>query len=719
MTPLESRSDKAIAWIVFATFIALTLAATDYVWRTTRNVDRARFDNAVQTTRDAIVARVEAYSNILTATRGLAVANPAISRKDLRAYIRSLNVQQRYPGIQGVGLSLRVPAEQVARLEEEMRRNGYPSFHVWPPGARSEHHTVVFIEPLDRRNVAALGYDMSTSPERRAAMERAGDTGRATASGRVTLVQEIDAQKQPGFLIYTPLYATGTTPATVEERRAALIGFIYAPFRAHDFFEGIFPSQEQPEIGFEIRDGRNFLYRTPDLPRDPRFVASDQVQVAGRTWTLQWISRRHASGGVELLTAATFCGGIVISILLLLLIRTQLTARMQAERTAARLRASEAELQRANRAKDEFLATLSHELRTPMTSIMGWSQMLGDEHVDPATWRGGIEAIRKSAKVQSQLIEDLLDVSRITAGKMRIDPRFLELRGVASAAIDTVRSAADAKGVALHADLHENVCVTGDPHRLQQVVWNLLSNAVKFTPPGGEVRLTLRAEARDAVIEVRDTGQGIDAEFMPHLFERFRQADSSTTRAYMGLGLGLAIVRHLVELHGGTVSAESSGIGRGAAFRIRIPLARDASKSPAAEVARPAETASLQNVRILIVDDDDDVREYVAAVFRRSGAEVTTASSAREGLKALEKWPADLVLTDLAMPAADGFDLLHWIRTSATDRVRTLPVVALTAFATNDDRERVLDGGFQAFVPKPVEPERLRAAAAEALGLRV
>jgi signal transduction histidine kinase len=571
VTSLPRRGDRALAWLVLAAFLALTLLVTYYIWSTSSVADRARFDNAVQTTRDAIDARIEAYINVLIATRGLAVSNPAISRRELRAYIRSLNLRQRIPGLQGIGLSLRVPREELPLLVKEMRQEGAPQFYVWPFVDRAEYHPVVLLEPFDRENIRILGFDMATSPTRFAAMQRARDTGRAFSTGRVRLVHENDPDHEAGFLIYTPLYSTGITPATLAERRAALVGFIYAPFRASDVFEGIFPSQERPEIGFEIRDAGSFLYRTSGLPADPRFTATDELHVAGRTWTVEWVSLRHASGGVELLTLGTLLGGIAISVLLFLLIRTQLDGRASAERTAERLRESEAELQRANRAKDEFLATLSHELRTPMTSIMGWAQMLRDSDVEPDTTRTGIEAIGKSAKVQAQLIDDLLDVSRITAGKMNIERRTLDLKPVIEAAIETVSGAAEAKGVALHTDLADEVCVHGDPHRLQQVVWNLLSNAVRFTPAGSDVYVALREEGRDAVIEVRDTGQGIDPSFMPHLFERFRQADSSATRPYTGLGLGLAIVRHLVELHGGTVSAESSGIGRGATFRVRLP----------------------------------------------------------------------------------------------------------------------------------------------------
>ncbi len=707
------NSDRALPWYVFAVFVVLTLFATAFVWQTTRATDHARFANAVQTTRDALTARLDTYVNVLTATRGLMASDPALPRNDLRDYIRSHDLQRRYPGIQGIGLSLRIPPESVPQLVEEMRREGFRDFRVWPPGPRPEVHSIVLLEPMDARNRAAIGYDMFSDPVRREAMSRARDTGLPAASGAVTLVQEIDERKQPGFLLYTPVYSTGATPTTLAERRAALTGFIYAPFRAYDLLRGIFGSQVRPEIGFAISDGARTLFRTEDLPQRPRFVQSDTLNVAGRTWTVRFISRREGYGAALKLAIATFAGGLVIAWLLFSLLRVQLRARAEAELTAERLRASEAALQRANRAKDEFLATLSHELRTPMTAIMGWAQMLGEEQLDPESMRLGIDAINKGAKAQAQLIDDLLDVSRITAGKMRIDTRPMDVAPVIVAATETVRPAADAKGVKLFIDLDEHVRVKADAHRLQQVVWNLLSNAVKFTPEGGEVHVTLRAEDHEAVIEVRDTGEGIDPAFMPHLFERFRQADSSPTRTHMGLGLGLAIVRHLVELHGGSIGAESRGPGRGATFRVRFPLLREESRPGEAAPATPSVDA-LRGLRVLVVDDEEEVRKYVTTVFRSSGVDVRAASSAREALKVLGEWPADVVLTDLAMPRADGFDLLHWIRESPLEHVRTVPVVALTAFAMNEDRERVSDAGFQGFLAKPVEPSQLRAAVARA-----
>jgi signal transduction histidine kinase/ActR/RegA family two-component response regulator len=708
------RSDRALPWFVFAVFLILTLLATSYVWRTTRAADRARFDNAVHATRDAIAARLDTYINVLTATRGLVASDPALPRQDLRNYIRSHELQRRYPGIQGIGLSLRVPPEDVDLLEREMRREGYPEFRVWPKHARPEVHSIVVLEPQDRRNRAAIGFDMSTEPVRREAMARARDSGLPAASGHVTLVQEIDSSKQPGFLIYTPVYTTGTTPAGVAERRATLLGFIYAPFRAEDLLNGIFGTQRRPELGFELRDG-GVLYRTPDLPRDPRWTSRGHLDVAGRRWDIVWISARAGYGPAVMLSAATLLGGLIIASLLFSLVRVQLAAREQAEATAERLAASEAALQRANQAKDDFLATLSHELRTPMTSIMGWAQMLADGILDRETARTGIEAIGKSAKVQAQLIDDLLDVSRITAGKMRIEHQPVELAPVVAAAIETVRPAAETKGVSVTSDVAADISVNGDAHRLQQVVWNLLTNAVKFTSEGGEVFVSARAEGREATIEVRDTGQGIEPEFMPHLFERFRQADSSSTRSHMGLGLGLAIVRHLVELHGGTIAAESRGAGKGSTFRVRLPLLADEVPRTTRRRTPPLGTTDVQGVRVLVVDDEEEVRRYVVTALRSAGVEVRAAASAKAALAALEEWAPDVVLTDLAMPHADGFDLLHWIRNAAAPRTSSVPVVALTAFAMPEDRDRVRDAGFQGFLAKPVDPAQLRAAVARAV----
>jgi CheY-like chemotaxis protein/nitrogen-specific signal transduction histidine kinase len=405
-------------------------------------------------------------------------------------------------------------------------------------------------------------------------------------------------------------------------------------------------------------------------------------------------------------------GGVLLSFLLFALLRVQLNARRRAEEVADKLRESEAELQAASRAKDEFLATLSHELRTPMTAIIGWSKLLGEE-LDAETREVAIEAIRKSSATQAQLIEDLLDVSRITAGKMKIDRAVIDVGPIIAAAEAAIAPVAETKGVELQISVPASpLMVLGDAARLQQVVWNLLSNAVKFTDAGGSVSVSAREEGDQVVIDVSDTGKGIDPEFLPHVFERFRQADSSTTRSYAGLGLGLAIVRHLVEMHGGQVSAFSAGAGVGSRFEVRLPLLVGAVAP--AELHHPHESAELRGAKVVVVDDEDDVRSYALTVFRMGGAEVRAAASAEEARELVQEWRPDIVVTDIGMPGEDGYDLLRWLRQQTA-----LPVVALTAYAREEDRDRAEDAGFDAFVAKPVDPMTLRRAVAEVLGERV
>jgi signal transduction histidine kinase/CheY-like chemotaxis protein len=376
----------------------------------------------------------------------------------------------------------------------------------------------------------------------------------------------------------------------------------------------------------------------------------------------------------------------------------------------------------ASRAKDEFLGVVSHELRTPLNAVLGWSQLLrGPCAADPAVLAKGLRVIDRNARAQAKLIEDILDVSRIITGKLRLELRPLELESVIRAALEVVRPAAEAKDVEVCADVQCGAAVSGDPDRLQQVVWNLLCNAVKFTPEGGRVELTLTREGTAAVIAVRDTGRGIQPEVLPHVFERFWQADSSPTRRHGGLGLGLAIVRHLVELHGGSVRAESHGLGRGATFTVLLP-ARDetanGSNDPGARITRDSFPAAgctrLDGLRVLVVDDEADARELVGTMLSQAGAAVTVASSCAEALTALAGPLPDVLVSDIGMPGEDGHALLRKVR--ASPRLCRLPAVALTAYASVEDARRAVRAGFHTHMPKPAEPTVLTAVVASLAG---
>ena len=373
-------------------------------------------------------------------------------------------------------------------------------------------------------------------------------------------------------------------------------------------------------------------------------------------------------------------------------------------------RQARAEAERTSQMKDEFLATLSHELRTPLTAILGWAQVLRRGSRDQADLHRGLQTIERNARAQAQLIEDLLDMSSIASGKVQLEMLSLSPSAIAAAAVETVRPAAQAKHIHLHTDFEPQAgMVAGDANRLQQIIWNLLTNAIKFTPHGGTVTVGVRREGDQVAVFVRDTGIGIAPGFIAHVFERFRQADATTTRQHGGLGLGLSIVKHLVEQHGGTVSAESAGDGLGACFTVRLPRRGGGGQPAAAGVGGTAFTAAhdLSGLQVLVVDDEDDARELIKRILNDCNADVLTAATATEALNLLQHARPDLMVSDLGMPEVDGYGLLDRIRALGPARGGDLPAIALTAFARSEDRVRALSSGFLAHISKPVEPSEL------------
>lgn len=375
----------------------------------------------------------------------------------------------------------------------------------------------------------------------------------------------------------------------------------------------------------------------------------------------------------------------------------------------------------ASRAKDEFLAIVSHELRTPLNAILGWSQMLRSNAFAPEQAQHGLETIERNARAQAQLIDDLLDVSRITSGKLRLEMQRLDPLLAIESALESVRPAAAAKEIEIekHIESVGGGLVFGDPARLQQVVWNLLANSIKFTPRGGKVSLWTKLTAQGLEISLSDNGVGIRAEFLPLVFERFRQADASSTRQFGGLGLGLAIVRHLVELHGGTVRAESDGLGKGAKFTVVLPLVYPSESSPGVQLFHSAlDQPRLSGVRVLVVDDDPDARELLSLMLQESQAIVETAASAQEALSSILRSRPHVLISDIGMPNEDGYELIRRIRGLTIDQGGRIPAIAVTAFVRREDRLRALQEGFQAHVGKPVEPAALRTLVAELAGTR-
>ena len=374
-------------------------------------------------------------------------------------------------------------------------------------------------------------------------------------------------------------------------------------------------------------------------------------------------------------------------------------------------RAARAQAERATLLMDQFLATVSHELRTPLSAILGWTQMMRTGTLGPEKQDRALATVERNALMQAHLVEDLLDVSRIITGKLTMEMEQMDLAASVAAAVDTVRPTAQAKGVRLDVDIDAaSTTVHGDSARLQQVVWNLLSNAVKFTPADGLVTLRVSVSGDFVEVRVKDTGVGIPADFLPHVFDRFRQADGSSTRRRGGLGLGLSIVHHVVEAHGGTVTADSDGPNQGSTFTVRIPMVR--ARSYRTLPPPSASSVSLKGMKILVVDDEDDTREFVRSLLEQNGASVIVAASAAEAIAAVQRDQPDLLLSDLGMPDEDGFSLIRRVRALPSDRGGRIPGVALTAYARSEDRTRAMLAGFQNHVPKPVVPTELLAVLA-------
>jgi signal transduction histidine kinase len=581
-------------WIPYALFLVgcvLSVAASWYVSASARAqqqtefaAERATFESDAAQIRQQIGFRLGIYMEVVHGAAALIAASNEISGSEFQVFVRGLQLRERYPGMIGIGFAPRVPARTRAAFQRAVTLDSSNrSFRMWPAGARREYLPVLFFEPIDPVTRASVGFDLWTDEVLREVMERARDTGEPTASG-VLSSPPLGRADQKSIVLVIPIYRLGMPRDTVEARRLWLTGFVFSPFDAEAVLDP-FMTNETSAVSLAVYDGGeplNTLLSASTTVRDsPKFESAGHVQIADRNWLVTVKSLEGPMAAQWQIARGTLLAGLVLSFLLLLITSVQVrawetSARHEAElrASAVALRESEAKAQAADRAKDEFLATLSHELRTPLNAIMGWVSMLRRGSVQPERRGHGLAVIERNARLQARLIEDLLDVSRIVMGKVRLQMGPLVIAPVISGAVESLRPSADAKGVHLHALVAgDPVVIHGDAARIQQVVWNLVANGIKFTPAGGHVHVALTHDDRHARLSVRDTGIGITADFLPHVFERFSQADSSTTRPHSGIGVGLSIVQHLVELHGGSIEVRSEGLDRGAEFVLQFPIA--------------------------------------------------------------------------------------------------------------------------------------------------
>jgi signal transduction histidine kinase/type II secretory pathway pseudopilin PulG len=576
--------------LVLLLSLLCTAGVTGFLAHTARQRDEARFRNAVQSTSDRVEARLETYAAMLRSAAALFSTQHEVTREEFSRYVAWLDVRRRYPGVQGIGFSARVPPGERAAFEARVREDaGFEDFRIWPDVPREEQHTILLLEPLDRRNRAAIGYDMSTEATRREAMGRARDSGLPALSGKVTLVQEVEAEKQPGFLLYVPVYRAGAPVDGVQGRRAQLAGFVYAPFRAEDLFAGIFGTETAPRAAFQVYDGpaagpEHLLHDSRlQLPGHLRaapgaFRTTEQVQLAGRVWTLTFTSlpsfeMTSGSSLVPLVAVA----GLLASLALFAVSLAQARTAQRVQGSLEALQASQAErdrllvqAQEAVRSRDEFLSVAAHELRTPLTSLKLQHELLvrrlGDG-VPPEAVRQLSGAQRQVGRL-AQLVESLLDVSRISAGRLLLAPTDVELGSLVGEVLERMHEVLARAGCAVALEVEGRVEGRWDAQRLEQVVVNLLGNAAKYGAGRPVVVRVGRTADGQARLTVRDEGIGMTPEVLARIFERFERGVSE--RHYGGLGLGLFITRELVDAMGGSVTAESVP-GRGSTFTVTLP----------------------------------------------------------------------------------------------------------------------------------------------------
>ncbi len=594
----DTESKTRFPFLVLAVSIFLTLGITYNFYRSSLNKDTARFNNEVNRVQSAIENKINLYTALLKGGRGFVESAAELNRESFAEYIQSLDIERNYKSVQAIGYNKIVLPEEREALIKKMRAEGIEDFQMFPGGERDSYQAIIYIEPFNEQNKKDIGYDMFTEPNRREALVRAGDSGMPSASAKVNLLQGNDANSQAGFLIYLPIYKKGKIPETVEERKKNLTGYIYSPFRSGDFLDEIQKSTDTSDIAVRIYDGEptleNLLSQTTfeNNPKSVNQIEKDQstentMDIAGRMWTIKYDSLPAFSEQSSInWTPLIFLSGIIFSFLLFGMTYWETSARLKLETTAARLTESESQKQelleneqkarllaeQANTTKDEFIAVVSHELRTPLNAIAGWTKILKTDNLSANTKNLALEKINKNLRSQTKLVEELLEYSQILSGKVNFEEKPLNFSDLFENIFQDLEASAQERNIEFIKDNQLNGhLILGDEAKIKIVIYNLLTNAVKFTHSGGKVETRLLESDGTIQMTVKDNGKGMSSEFLPQIFDRFSQADTSSTRNYGGLGLGLTISKHIVKLHNGTIEANSEGIGTGSVFTLIFP----------------------------------------------------------------------------------------------------------------------------------------------------
>jgi len=735
----QLMGSSGLAWLILVVLTAGTALLSHETERllAERALERFHFQAAQIT--DAIRQRMLAYEMVLRSAAALFQVSDQVSRRDWYEFVSALALEQRFPGLQGLGFSTVIAPDQLARHIEAVRAEGFANYTVQPAGERELYSAIIYLEPFTGRNLRAFGYDMFAEPIRREAMARARDLGQAALSGMVTLVQETDHDVQHGVLMYIPVYRKGGPAGTVAERQAALLGWVYSPFRLKDLMTGILGRAESA-LGFDLYDGPEAgdavrLYRS-DHDRALELRAPSPLHqtlafdLAGRRWTLSlWARPDYLTVGETWPPLGVLGGGLTISLLLFLIVANSARQRRAAEQAAAELKSARDRAEAAARAKSAFIANISHELRTPLNSIIGFTGIARRASREPrqVAWLGHIS---QAAQHLLELVNDILDLSKIEAGALVLNPADFDLVQLVDEVVAQMACHTGDKQLQLATEIDPALprLLHGDPMRLRQALINYLGNAAKFTEQGGiTVRVRrLAASAGEGAgeraengaqegtdiwvrFEVEDSGIGIAPEVQARLFAAFEQGDSSTSRRHGGTGLGLAITRQLAALMGGEAGLESElGVGSRFWFTARFSPARHLAPAP---VPAPALAGlggapwvplppACRSARLLVVDDSEANRQVAQALLAELGLSCETAAGGAAAVARIAQGGIDLVLLDMQMPKLDGPAATRLIR--RLPEGATVPIIAMTANVLAEDRARCLEAGMNDHLGKPI-----------------
>lgn len=592
-----------LPYLVLFISIILSLGFTYLFYRSTYSKDYIRFNSATEQIQTNLQNELNSYISLLKAGRAFIESTNNFNRLKFKNYVDSLDLEKNYVGLVGIGFSKAVAPNEREKLISQVREEGFSDFKIFPADDQEFDYPIVYIEPLNEQNRKVVGYDMFSEPVRRRALEQARDFSTETATGKVVLIQENEGNKQAGFLIYLAIYKEGKSIVTVEERRANLLGFIYCPFRAHEFVNAAVSEKSFGEIKFKVYDGEmteeNLLMQTEtatnqnltNANENNGFYGKSTLNAAGRRWIIEYApTESFFEQSNQKLTPIILIVGVVFSFLLFGMTYAQAASRRKLQEIAEDLLEVEQEkvklfekekrarliAEQAGKTKDEFISIVSHELRTPLNAIAGWSKILKSDNLSSNTKELALQKIEKNLRSQTKLVEDLLDYSQIISGKVIFENEQFVFSDVFEKVLVEIEPRAKEKEVELtKVNNLDGQRVVGDRRKIKIVIENLLSNAIKFTPSGGKIETEVREDNGTIYFVVKDTGSGINREFLPYIFDRFRQQDGSLTKYHGGLGLGLAITEHIIKLHQGSIEAQSEGAEKGSIFTVKIPCKND------------------------------------------------------------------------------------------------------------------------------------------------